>query len=254
MPNDGADTVAAKKHEQELSLEKRVNEALAWLERKGTKKTRDGMARYGIHADKAFGVMMRDMKALGKQLGRDHELAQALWESGWYEARMVVSFVAEPERLTRSQMDRWCREFDNWAVCDTLCFNLFDRTEFALGKAAQWARRKPEFVRRAGFALIACVASHDKTRKDKEFRDGLGLIEAYATDGRNFVKKAVSWALRAIGGRNPQLYEAALTLAERLAESDDPAERWIGKDAARGLKSPPSKRRLAKQKAKRGKR
>lgn len=231
----------------------RVREALKWLKRKGTKKTRDGMARYGIRTDKAFGVMMRDMKALGKQLGRDHELAQALWETGWYEARMVVSFVAEPERLTRSQMDRWCREFDNWAVCDTLCFNLFDRTNFALDKVSQWAKRKDEFQRRAGFALLACVASHDRTRKDTEFREGLALIEKYATDGRNFVKKAISWALRSIGGRNPHLYEKALTLAERLADSDDRAERWVGKDAARGLKSPPSKRRLAKQKARKEK-
>ena len=216
-------------------LKAEVAEALKWLERHGTKRNRDGLARYGIQAPRAFGVPMAKIQALAKRLGRDQALAEALWETGWYEARLLTAFVAEPGRLTPSQMDRWCRDFDNWAVCDTLCFHLFDRTPHAFRKVAQWSRRREEFVRRAAFALLASLALHDKRSTDEPFARCLPLIEAAAGDERNFVKKSVNWALRAVGGRSPRLRAAALTVARRLAASSDPAARWVGKDAIRQL-------------------
>jgi 3-methyladenine DNA glycosylase AlkD len=213
----------------------RTREALTWLERRGTKRNRDGMARYGIVAPRSFGVSVARIRELAKRLGRDHDLALALWDTGWYEARMLTAFVAEPARVSPAQMDRWARDFDNWAICDTLCFHLFDRTPHAWRKIEQWSRKRDEFVKRAGFALLASVALHDKKAPDKPFVDALPLIEGAASDTRNFVKKAVSWALRGIGKRNQALEAAALKLARRLAQSSDPAARWVGKDALRDL-------------------
>lgn len=212
-----------------------VTEALRTLERKGTKKNRDGMARYAIVAKKAFGVSVSDIRAIGKEIGRDHELALALWETEWYEARMLASFVADPARVTPALMDRWARDFDNWAICDTLCFHLFDKTQHALKKVKQWATKKDEFVKRASFALLASVALHDKKMDDALLIGCLPLIEAAATDDRNFVKKGVSWGLRGVGKRGG-CRAAAIELAERLASSDDRTARWIGKDALRDFR------------------
>src|SRR5919106_491524 len=223
----------AKQQTAKPSVAERVREALTWLERRGTKKNRDGMARYAIVAPRAFGVSVADIRQLGKKLGRDHELAAALWETGWYEARMLAAFVEEPERVTPAQMDRWARDFDNWAICDALCFHLFDRTPHAWRKVEQWSRRREEFVKRAAFALLASLALHDKHAPDAPFARSLRLIERSATDDRNFVKKAVSWALRSIGRRNQPLNMAAVDVARRLAESNGPAARWVGKDALR---------------------
>jgi 3-methyladenine DNA glycosylase AlkD len=225
----------------------RVHEALAWLEARGTKRNRDGMARYGIVAPKAFGVSMSTMQQLAKRLGRDHELAVALWETGWYEARMLTAFVDEPDLVSAAQMDRWTREFDNWAVCDTLCFHLFDRTPHAWRKIEQWSDRRAEFVKRAAFALLASVALHDKAAPDKPFLHSLTLVERAATDERNFVKKGVSWALRSIGRRNLALNAAALATARKLALSNEAAPRWVGKDALRELASPKVRAQLARR-------
>jgi 3-methyladenine DNA glycosylase AlkD len=216
----------------------RVREALTWLERRGSKRNRDGMARYGIVAAKVFGVSVADIRQLAKRLGRDHELAAALWETGWYEARMLTAFVEEPKLVTPAQMDRWARDFDNWAICDTLCFHLFDRTPHAWRKIEQWSVRREEFVKRAGFALLASVALHDKQAADAPFIDSLSIIEQGASDARNFVKKSVSWALRSVGRRNGTLQSSAIALARRLAESSEPAARWVGKDALRDLSRP----------------
>ena len=172
---------------------------------------------------------------LPNALADSHELAQALWDTGWYEARMLAAFVDEPDRVTPAQMDRWCKDFDNWAICDTVCFNLFDRTPHAFKKVAQWSKRKDEFVKRAAFALLASVALHDKKSGDAPFLNSLPLIEQAATDDRNFVKKGVSWALRGIGKRSPALNASAIKLAERLATSPNAAARWIGKDTLRDL-------------------
>jgi len=230
---------------RERPLKVDVHGALTWLKRHGTKRTREGMARYAIPSDKAFGVPVGTIQQLAKRVGPNHELAVALWETGWYEARMLASFVDEPARATSMQMDRWCRDFDSWAICDTVCFHLFDRTQHLWGKVAKWCRRRAEFEKRAAFALLASLALHDKRAKDKPFASSLILIERAATDERNFVKKGVNWALRSIGRRNPVLNAAAVTVARRLAGSPQAAARWVGKDALRELTSPAVIRKLA---------
>ena len=226
-----------------------VAAALAWLTRRGSKANRDGMARYAIVAPQVFGVSVADIRRLGKTMGRRHDLAEALWASGWYEARMLVAFVADPARLTPAQMDRWARDFDNWAICDTLTFHLFDRSPHAWAKVDRWATQRDEFVKRASFALLAALALHDAAAPDAAFLDRLPLIEAAAGDPRNFVKKGVSWALRGIGSRNVPLHAAALALAARLAASTDAPVRWVGKDALRDLSRPLIAARVAKKSA-----
>lgn len=205
------------------------------------------MARYGLPSDNALGVSVADIRLLAKRVGRNHDLALALWETGIYEARMLTSFVDEPSRVTPAQMDRWCRDFDNWGICDTLCFHLFDKTPHAWKKITKWSDARAEFVKRASFALLASVALHDKTAPDKPFLDSFKLIERAATDDRNFVKKAVSWALRGIGKRNSKLNAAAVTLASRLAGSTDATARWVGKDALRDLATPATPQRLERE-------
>jgi 3-methyladenine DNA glycosylase AlkD len=226
------------------TLEHKVASALAWLKSHATKATLDGMARYAIPSDHALGVAMRDIKALGKQLGTDHDLALALWSTGVYEARMLASFVGDPARLTSAQMDRWCGEFDNWAFCDAMCFNLFDRSPLAWSKVTQWSGKRGEFEKRTAFALLWSLSVHDKKAANEPFIAGLALIERAAGDGRNFVKKAVNMALRAVGKRNRALNVAAQAVAKRLADSDDATPRWVGKDALRELSSPAVLKRL----------
>ena len=233
-----------KRSKTDPDTDARVAEALAWLKRRGTKKNRDGMARYAIVAPKVFGVSVSMIQQLGKRLGRDHALAAALWETGWYEARMLAAFVDEPDQVTAAQMDRWARDFDNWAVCDHQCFHLFDRTPHAWRKIEQWSRRREEFVKRAAFALLASVALHDKVTGDAPFMRSLVLIEAAASDDRNFVKKGVSWALRSVGRRSRALNTASVAAATRLVQSHDAAARWTGRDALRELTSPTVQGRL----------
>ncbi len=213
-----------------------VGAVLAALAAASSTRVREEMpTRYGIHTDKAFGVAMASMKAIAKGLGRDHELAAALWATGWYEARMVACLIDDPAQVTSEQMDRWADDFDNWGICDTACFHLFDRTPHAPGKVEEWAARPGEQVRRAAFALLACLALHGRLGADAPVGRYLELIEAAATDDRNFVKKGVSWALRALGRGTGERHERALALARRLTASADPTARWVGKDAAREL-------------------
>jgi 3-methyladenine DNA glycosylase AlkD len=229
----------------------RVREVLTWLERHGSKRRRDDMAkRYAIHAPKSFGVSVGAIQQLAKRIGRDHELAAALWQTGWYEARMLTAYIEEPERVTAAQMDRWARDFDNWGICDTQSFVLFGRTPHAWRKVEQWSRRQDEFVKRAAFATLATLALRDRSAGDEPFLRSLRLVEQAATDDRNFVRKGVSWALRAIGERNKTLNTAALETARRLAQSDDAAARWVGKDGLKQLASPAVRKRLAARKAK----
>lgn len=233
------------------AVAERVDAALRWLERKGSKRVREDMrTRYGIVTPKAFGVSVGAIQQLGKQLGRDHDLAAALWATGWYEARLLTAYVDDPALVSAAQMDRWARDFDNWGVCDTLCFCLFDRTPHAWRKVDQWSRRRDEFVKRAAFALLASLALHDKRTGDAPFLRALPLIERGATDERNFVKKGVSWALRAVGRRNAALNKEAVGLSRRLAESPEAAARWVGKDAYRELASPKLRQALARRSAK----
>ena len=229
---------------QDATASHRAEAAVAWLQRSGSRRVRDGMARYGLPSDRAFGVAINVMQRYAKELGRDHDLALALWKTGWYEARMVAAFVDEPARVTPAQMDQWCGDFDNWGICDTVCFHLFDRTPHAWRKVAAWSRRRDEFGKRAAFALLACLALHDKEARDERFVAALPLVERAATDDRNFVKKGVSWALRLVGRRSPALNAAAVATARRLAASDQPSARWIGNGAVKELTSAAVVRRL----------
>jgi 3-methyladenine DNA glycosylase AlkD len=222
-----------------------VASVLAWLKKHSTKATRDGMSRYGVPSDNALGVTMADMKVIAKEIGKNHQLAAALWDTGIYEARMLTSFVDDAGLVSSAQMNRWARDFDNWGICDTVCFHLFDRTPHAWQKVEQWHDRKEEFVKRAAFALLWGLTVHDKHAADGTFVDGLGYIERAAADERHFVKKAVNMALRAVGKRNAALNTAAVATARRLADSADATPRWIGKDALRELTSAGVTRRLS---------
>jgi 3-methyladenine DNA glycosylase AlkD len=225
----------------------RVAGALTWLKKHCSKSVRDGMLRFAIPNHDALGVRMGDIQKLGRQLGRDHALALALWKTGVYEARMLCAYVDEPARVTPAQMDRQARAFDNWAICDTLCFALWVQTPHAFAKIRQWATHRDEFVKRAAFALLASVALKDKTATDAQFLGCLPLIERAAIDERNFVKKGVNWALRGIGERSIVLNKAAVALARKLAASDSSAPRWNGKDALRQLATAATQRRLKKR-------
>jgi 3-methyladenine DNA glycosylase AlkD len=207
------------------------------LRRMGKKTYKDGMARFAIPTDNAVGIPVGEIRKFAKRLGKSHALAAKLWEAGWYEARMLAVFVDDPSAVTPAQMDAWCRDFDSWAICDTACFHLFDRTPHAWRKVDAWAKRREEFVRRAAFALLASLTVHDKQADDGLFADRLSLVERYATDDRNFVKKAVNWALRSIGKRNAALWAPAMALAEQLKASSDATARWVGGDAVRELAS-----------------
>jgi 3-methyladenine DNA glycosylase AlkD len=226
------------------NVDEEVESAIGWLKKHSSKATRDGMARYAVPSDHALGVTVSNIRVLAKRLGRNHELAAALWKTGWYEARMLTSFVDEPERVTPAQMDRWCRDFDNWGICDTICFHLFDKTPHAWKKVAQWHDRPEEFVKRASFALLWGLTVHDKKAGDAPFIESLAFIERAAEDERHFVKKGVNMALRALGKRNPALNRAAIAVARGLAASPQAAPRWIGKDALRELESASVVRRL----------
>lgn len=232
------------------SLSVAVESVLNELRSISSKKIRDEMGpRYGIHTEKAMGVGMAAMQKVAKSfklksrgdeaaMKRNHELALALWEIGWYEARTVAVFVDEAELVTPAQMDRWCKDFDNWGICDTVCFKLFDQSPHAFGRVKKWAKSREEFVKRGAFALLACLALHDKEADDRQFAEFLPLIEKGAADDRNFVKKGVSWALRAMGMRGAGLRRDCLELAERLATSDEPGAKWVCKDALKDLKKP----------------
>lgn len=219
-----------------------ADDVVEMLRQIASPSVRDGLKRYAIPSDRAFGVPVGSIRDLGKKLGRDHELALALWKTEWYEARMLATFVDDPAQVTLVQMDQWCKDFDSWAICDTACFHLFDRTLHAWKKVRQWSTRKNEFEKRAAFALLASIALHDKKADDDLFLETIPLMDRAADDDRNFVKKAVSWAIREIGRRNALLNAAAMELAESLASSDVAARRWIGKDARRDLAKGPKKR------------
>jgi 3-methyladenine DNA glycosylase AlkD len=206
---------------------------------------REGMARFGINPDRALGVRIPDLRRLAKEIGTDHRLALALWRSGLHEARILASMIDDPEKVTETQMESWARDFDSWDLCDQCCGNLFDKTPFAYRKATEWAGREEEFVKRAGFALMAWAAVHDKRSADRAFLRFLPIIEREAGDDRNFVKKAVNWSLRQIGKRNRRLQREAMAAARRLAKSDTPSARWIGTDAVRELSSEGVRSRLS---------
>ena len=213
----------------------RTKEVLASLERAGTTATRQGMARYGIVARRAFGVPMGTLLRMRKRLGVDQALSLALWKSGWYEARLLASLVGDPAQVTRRQMDGWARGFENWGDCDTVCFNLFDRSPHAWDAAPRWAASPREFVRRGGFVLMACLALHDKQAADRRFLPFLELLERGAGDERNFVKKGAVWAFRGIARRSAPLKRSVTAACKRLTGSGDPTKVWVGRTTLREL-------------------
>ena len=233
-----------------------VKAVMTALKAHASTKLREDMGpRYGIVVAQALGVPMAKMQLVAKPLGRSHGLAAALWKTGWYEGRMVACMIDDPAEVTPEQMDRWRADFDNWAITDTVCFKLFDQVPHAFAKIDAWAKLKDEFGRRAAFALLASMALHGRGEAS-DYLKRLPLIEAAATDERNFVRKGVNWALRAIGGKkSPALRSAARKLATKLACSTDKTARWIGKNAlkafdkadagagAKAPKRPPASRR-----------
>jgi 3-methyladenine DNA glycosylase AlkD len=195
----------------------------------------EGMRRFGIVGKEVLGVSVPELRALAKKAGRSHELALELWDTGIHEARIVAALVDEPERVTSEQMDEWAGEFDSWDVCDACCGNLFDRTGFAYAKAMKWSKAEAQFVKRAGFSMMAELAVHDKSAEDAKFIRFFPAIKAGSIDDRNFVKKAVNWALRQIGKRNAKLNKKAVAVAEEIRKMDSKSAKWIASDAIREL-------------------
>ncbi|GAB4400093.1 MAG: DNA alkylation repair protein [Anaerolineales bacterium] len=212
-----------------------VQDALHMLQSYAHPDHVDGMARFGMTPDARLGVSVVDMRRIAKSLGRDHGLALALWETGIPDARILASMVDDAAQLTEEQMERWVADFNSWDVCDQVCMNLFDKSPLAWRKVGEWAQRDEEFVRRAAYALIACLAWHDKSASDEAFAAFFPIIRAGATDGRNFVRKAVSWALRQVGKRNENLRRAALDTARDIGQMDSKSARWIASDVIREL-------------------
>ena len=235
----------------------RVRAVLDGLAAMGSEEDRAGMARYGIRVDDAFGVSIYELRRMAKPIGRDHELALALWATSNHEARHLAGLVDDPALVDEAQMESWVVDLDSWDVCDQLTSNLFDKTALAYDKAHAWAARDEEFVKRAAFALMAALAVHDKSASDERLLAFLPLVEAHAGDPRNFVKKAVNWALRNIGKRNGALNQAAVACAERIRAAanaraggergGDPgarSARWVAADALRELTSAKVQARL----------
>jgi 3-methyladenine DNA glycosylase AlkD len=204
----------------------------------------DGMSRFGITTEKRLGVTVPQMRVIAKQTGKDHQLALALWETGIAEAMIVAAMVDVPAEVTEAQMEAWVAGFNSWDVCDQVCMNLFEKTPLAWDKIRDWSQREEEYVKRAAYALIACLAWHDKGASDENFIALFPLIKSGASDDRNYVKKAVSWALRNIGKRNSTLNAVALQTAQDLKEINIKPARWIGSDALRDLTSDATRRRL----------
>ena len=223
-----------------------IEEAIQKLRSKAVPDNLAGMAKFGITVEQRLGVSVPDMRKLAKELGKDHDLATGLWKTGIAEARIVASMVGDPVKLTEEQMEDWVKDFDSWDVCDQVCMNLFDKSSLAWKKVVDWSVRDEEFVKRAAFALIACLAWHDKKAEDQKFIDLLPVIKQASTDDRNFVKKAVNWALRHIGKRNRNLNKAALDAAAEIRQIDSKAARWIAADAIRELESEAVQKRLVK--------
>lgn len=222
------------------------DEILDRLRSLGDPRNVEGMARYGIRTKKAFGVSAPQLRQLAKELRKDHDLADLLWRTGVHDARILAALIDDPTLVTPRQMDRWAKDFDTWAVCDSACGYLFDKTPYAWDKAVEWIEREEEYVRRAGFVLMAALAVHDKKAPNERFEAFLSLIESHATDERNFVKKAVNWALRQIGKRNLHLNALAIRAGERIRRIDSKAARWIAADALRELTCDKVRQRLKK--------
>ncbi len=205
------------------------------LESLADPKAVEGMSRFGINSKNTYGVSVPNLRKIAEEIGKNHELAQQLWSSGIHEARILASMIDDPDRIDEKQIDAWVKDFDSWDVCDQCCMNLFDKLPFAFEKAIKLTGSKEEFVRRTGFALMAALAFHDKNSPDKKFQEFFPLIKKYSTDDRNFVKKAVNWALRQIGKRNRNLNKMAIKTAKDIQKIDSRAAKWVANDALKEL-------------------
>lgn len=219
-------------------------EIIRKLESMSDQKIVEDMVRFGINPKNAYGISMPNLRKIAREMGKNHLLAQELWSSGVHEARILASVIDEPKMVTVKQMENWVKDFDSWDVCDQCCGDLFDKTEFAYQKAMEWSKRDEEFVKRAGFVLMAKLALHDKKAEDKAFLTFLPIIKRESIDDRNFVKKAVNWALRQIGKRNVELNIAAVETAKEIQKMDSRSAKWIAADALRELTSEAVQQRL----------
>ncbi|MBN1398334.1 MAG: DNA alkylation repair protein [Bacteroidetes bacterium] len=222
-----------------------TNTVLTELYSKANSKNAEGMKRYGITSTKkVLGVSAKPLFAMAKRLGKNTDLAIELWKTGVYEARILSTLIADPNKIKKSTMNAWIKDFDNWAVCDCACMHCFRDTPYAHELAVTWVKRKQEFVRRAGFSMIATLCVHDKKMNDKVFIKYLPLVKKYAADERQYVKKAVNWALRQIGKRSLYCNPYAVKAAKEIKKMNSPSAKWIASDALRELQSPAVKKRL----------
>lgn len=225
-----------------------VSDILARLKALSNPKAVEGMARYGINPENTYGVSIPNLRKIARETGKNHAVAQELWASGIHEARIIASMIDDPKMATEEQLESWVKDFDSWDVCDQCCLNLFKKTGFAYRKAVEWSERDEEFVKRAGFVLMACLAVSDKKADDKQFEALLPIVRREAYDNRNFVKKAVNWALRQIGKRNASLNMKAIETAEEIKKMDSRSAKWIASDAIRELTSESVQKRLQAKK------
>jgi 3-methyladenine DNA glycosylase AlkD len=223
-----------------------LSDILDRLNALGSERNRAGMARFGIRTERALGISVTDLRKVAREVGHDHALALALWETDIHEARIMASIVDDPKAVTEEQMERWVADFDSWDLCDQCCGNLFAKTPFAFRKAEEWTGREAEFEKRAGFALMAALAVHGKKASDADYLPFLEIIKREATDERNFVKKAVNWALRQIGKRDEWLNRAAIETAREIAALPSRPARWIAADALRELTGEAVQKRMSR--------
>lgn len=237
-------SIRTKRSDKSARAEWSIGSIVGELRRLGTKRNVEGMARYGIRAEKVFGVSKPKLDALARKIGKNHALGLELWSTGIQDAKILAGLISEPGKVTASQMELWVRDFDNWDSCDGTCCHLFVLAKPAWPKAFAWTKRKEEFQKRGGFALAAYLAYRDKSANDGKYLSFLKVIEREADDDRNFVRKAVNWALRNIGKRNRRLNRAAIATARRLRKRESRAARWIAADALRELEGEAVQARL----------
>jgi len=232
---------------QKMRTDMRYEEIMEKLKKLSNQKNLEGMARYGINPKNNLGISIYQLRPLAKEIGTNHQLALKLWNSKIHDARLLACFIDNPGEVTTDQMDSWAEDFDSWDICDQACTSLFDLSPLAYKKVYQWADNEKEFVKRAAFSLIAGLAVHDKKASDEQFISFLTIIKKQSTDGRNYVRKAVNWALRNIGKRNQALNKKALQTAKEIRQIDSKTARWIANDAIRELDSKKILERLKKK-------
>lgn len=221
-----------------------IKEIIKELESLSNPEDVEGMARFGINPEKAYGVRIPELRKIAKKAGKDHNLAENLWNFGYHEARILATMIDDPEEVSEEQMEKWALDFNTWDICDQCCMNLFDKTPFAYKKVFEWSMREEEFVKRAAFTMMAVLAVHDKKASDEKFQEFFPIIIRESNDNRNFVKKAVNWALRGIGKRNMVLNGMAITTARKINKLDSKSAKWISSNALRELESEKVQNRL----------